>query len=94
MEKKKSEHIRQANRRKIVNEKLCRNYKKRVENFLVNMRDAPVVVNDFKALDTERYNFRQDDQPEKFLGFGIFKMKSSGIMGSQMAQTVRSVTNR
>ena len=63
---------------------MSRNYKKRVENFLVSMKDNPVVVNDFKALDVDKYNFRVEDQPEKFLGFGIFKMKSSGFVSSQM----------
>jgi hypothetical protein len=41
------------------------------------MKEEPVIINDFKTLDLEKFNHRLDDQPEKFKGFGIFKMKSN-----------------
>jgi len=44
---------------------MAKNYKKRVENFVINMVENPLVNNDYQGPQT--YKIRDED-PKKFLG--------------------------
>lgn len=44
---------------------MAKNYKKRVENFVINMLENPIVCNEYKQ--PESYKYRDED-PTKNLG--------------------------
>ena len=48
-----------------MNQRLSKNYKKRVENFVINMLENPVVCNEYKP--PESYKYRDED-PTRNLG--------------------------
>ncbi|CAD8183002.1 unnamed protein product [Paramecium octaurelia] len=59
IDKIKKEYVSERERRKDMNQRLSKNYKKRVENFVINMLENPVVCNEYKP--PESYKFREED---------------------------------
>ncbi|CAD8064731.1 unnamed protein product [Paramecium sonneborni] len=65
IEKIKKDYLKQRENRKDLNQRLSKNYKKRIENFVINMLENPIVCNQYKPL--EAYQFRDED-PRRNLG--------------------------
>jgi len=64
IEKQKEEYLKEIPIRQEEREKMAHNYKKRVENFVLQMIDHPVVTHDATP---EIYKFREED-PSRYLG--------------------------
>ncbi len=47
-----------------LNDKLAGNYKKRVENFIINMLENPLPITEYKSKDAKI----REESPERFLG--------------------------
>ncbi|CAD8160040.1 unnamed protein product [Paramecium pentaurelia] len=65
IDKIKKDYLKQRENRKELNQRLSKNYKKRIENFVINMLENPIVCNEYKP--PEAYQFRDED-PTKNLG--------------------------
>ncbi|CAD8076000.1 unnamed protein product [Paramecium sonneborni] len=65
IDKIKKDYLKQRENRKDLNQRLSKNYKKRIENFVINMLENPIVCNEYKP--PEAYQFREED-PTKNLG--------------------------
>ena len=74
IDKQKNDYLKLKNKRRQLSQKFSENYKKRVEQFQHNMKDTPLSINEYKSFDINYYNFRPEEQPEKFKGHGIFKL--------------------
>ncbi|CAK81193.1 unnamed protein product (macronuclear) [Paramecium tetraurelia] len=72
IDKIKKGYMREREVRKELNNRLAQNYRKRVENFVINMLENPVVCAEYKQPDTQA--FRQED-PTKNLGDPQFYVK-------------------
>ncbi|EAR90866.3 hypothetical protein TTHERM_00143720 (macronuclear) [Tetrahymena thermophila SB210] len=64
VEKQKDDFIKGLQKRKEKQNELAANYKKRVENFVINMLENPIVTQEYKG--PTAYKIR-DEFPEKFL---------------------------
>ncbi|CAD8072311.1 unnamed protein product [Paramecium primaurelia] len=72
IDKIKKGYMREREVRKELNNRLAQNYKKRVENFVINMLENPVVCVEYKQPNTQA--FREED-PTKNLGDPQFYVK-------------------
>jgi hypothetical protein len=72
IERLKNRYVKDAPVYKKKTEKLAHNYKKRVENFVLQMIDHPVVTQDVTP---EMYKYR-DEEPEKFIGDAAIIIRS------------------
>lgn len=65
LDKLKQQFLQEKQKKKELNEKYAQNYKKRIENFIINMIENPVVLNMYSG--PRYYKIREED-PSKFLG--------------------------